>query len=242
MSLTVDVRASVGDPLSPSGAFHLDARFEVAGGLTVVAGPSGAGKTRLLRLLAGLDRPSDGRIALDGEPFCDLASGVHLPAHERRIGMVFQQPFLLPHRSIRSNVALAVRTGTRADRRDEAMELLEQVGGVDLAHRRPGQLSGGQQQRVALARALAGHPRLLLLDEPFSALDVPVRDRLRRIVRDLVSTAGLPTLFVTHDPDELLVLADRVLLAEHGRFMTVTDPDGAIAAMRAPGPQDRPAR
>jgi molybdate transport system ATP-binding protein len=236
MTLTVDVRAEVGDPASADGAFHLDACFELAGGLTVVAGPSGAGKTRLLRLLAGLDRPSAGRITLDSEVFWDLAAGVHLPAHERHIGMVFQQPFLLPHRSVRSNVALAVRTGPRGDRRAEAMALLEQVGSADLAHRRPGQLSGGQQQRVALARALAGRPRLLLLDEPFSALDVPVRDRLRRIVRDLVASTGLPTLFVTHDPDELLALADQVLLAEHGRFTTVTDPDGAVEAMRATGP------
>ncbi len=235
MTLTVDIRAAVGDPQRAGGAFHLDARFEVAGGLTVVAGPSGAGKTRLLRLLAGLDRPRSGRITLDSEVFADVAAGVHLAAHERRLGMVFQQPFLLPHRSIRSNVALAVRTGTRAERRAEAIALLDQVGAADLAHRRPGQLSGGQQQRVALARALAGRPRLLLLDEPFNALDLPVRDRLRGQVRDLVASTGLPTLFVTHDPDEVLALADRVLLAEHGRFTTVTDPDDATAAMRATG-------
>ncbi len=235
MTLTVDIRATVGDPQAAGGAFHLDARFEVAGGLTVVAGPSGAGKTRLLRLLAGLDRPHAGRITLDSEVFADLAAGVHRPAHERRIGMVFQQPFLLPHRSVRSNVALAVRTGSRPERRAEAIGLLEQVGAADLAHRRPGQLSGGQQQRIALARALAGRPRLLLLDEPFNALDLPVRDRLRGQVRDLVAATGLPTLFVTHDPDEVLALADRVLLAEHGRFTTVTDAGDATAAMRAAG-------
>lgn len=236
MTLTVDIRATVGDPQGAGGVFHLDACFEVAGGLTVVAGPSGAGKTRLLRLLAGLDRPHAGRITLDGDVFADLAAGVHRPAHERHVGMVFQQPFLLPHLSARSNVALAVRAGGRAERRADATALLEQVGAADLAHRRPGQLSGGQQQRVALARALAGAPRLLLLDEPFNALDLPVRGRLRRQVRDLIADTGLPTLFVTHDPDEVVALADRVLLAEHGRFTTVTDPADAVTAMRTAGP------
>jgi molybdate transport system ATP-binding protein len=224
VSLEVDVRARV-------GAFHLDARFEVDAGLTVVFGPSGAGKTRLLRLLAGLDSPTDGRITLAGEVFEDRAAGASLPPHERHVGMVFQHPYLLPHRSVRSNVALAVRDRDRAHRRREADRWLEQVDATELAHRRPAQLSGGQQQRVALARALAGEPRLLLLDEPFSALDQPVRQRLRGLVRELVDRTGVPTLFVTHDPDELAALADRVLLADHGRITTVTDVGDALAQL-----------
>lgn len=227
MSLDVDVRARVGD-------FHLAARFELPPGLTVLFGPSGAGKTRLLRLIAGLDRPVDGQIRLEGIVFDDVASGVHVEAHRRRIGMVFQQPYLLPHRSIHGNVTLAVRDDHRQQRRTRATDLLEQVGASDLSSRRPSQLSGGQRQRVALARALAGQPRLLLLDEPFNALDVPVRRQLRRLVRDVVDAVGLPTLFVTHDPGELRDLADHVLLAQHGRIDTLDDVADALTRIDAP--------
>jgi molybdate transport system ATP-binding protein len=221
VTLAVDVRSQV-------GTFHLDARFEVDAGLTVVFGPSGAGKTRLLRLLAGLDRPTEGRISLGSTVFDDATSGIAAPPHQRHVGMVFQHPYLLPHRSVLSNVALAVREGNRPARRAAAERWLDRVDATELAHRRPGQLSGGQQQRAALARALAGEPRLLLLDEPFSALDLPVRRRLRGLVRDLVDATGVPTLFVTHDPDELAALADRVLLADHGTITAVTDAEGAL--------------
>ena len=220
MSLNVDVRAHIGE-------FHLDVRFALRPGLTVVFGPSGAGKTRMLRLIAGLDRPDDGRIRLDDTVFDDTMNRTHTPPHQRHIGMVFQQPYLLPHRAVLANVALAVREGDRAQRRDRAAELLEQVDATAFAARRPSQLSGGQRQRVALARALAGEPRLLLLDEPFNALDLPVRRRLRRLVRDLVDQTHVPTLFVTHDADELTDLADHVLLADHGTMVTTTDPTTA---------------
>jgi len=216
VSLTVDVRARVGE-------FHLDARFTLPPGLTVLFGPSGAGKTRLLRLIAGLDRPREGRIGLDGTVFDDVAGRVHRPVHDRRIGMVFQQPYLLPHRTVLANVALAVRDTDRTTRRDRAHELLERTDTTAFGGRRPGQLSGGQRQRVALARALAGEPRLLLLDEPFNALDHPVRRQLRGLVRDLVDRAGVPTLFVTHDTDELAALADHVLHADQGRITGITD-------------------
>ena len=228
MTLTVDVRAEV-------GTFHLDARFSVGPGLTVVFGPSGSGKTRLLRLLAGLDTPLAGRIALDDTVFTDRADGVVLPVHDRRIGMVFQQPYLLPHRTVLSNVALAVRDGDRPARRSVAHGWLDQVEATEFAERRPSELSGGQQQRVALARALAGEPGLLLLDEPFNALDVPVRQRLRALVRDLVDRTGVPTLFVTHDPDEVVALADRVLLADHGTITTVTTVTDALRGLDRDG-------
>lgn len=227
MTLSVDVRASV-------GTFHLDARFEVGTGLTVVFGPSGAGKTRLLRLIAGLDVPGDGRIALNGTVFVDRAAKVVTPVHERRVGMVFQEPWLLPHRTALSNVALAVREGHRSERREGARRWLERVEADAFADRRPSQLSGGQRQRVALARALAGEPSLLLLDEPFSALDLPIRRRLRTLVRDLVDSTTIPTLFVTHDADELTALADRVLLADDGHVTTVADTDAALRAVAEP--------
>ncbi len=210
------------------GTFHLDARFALPAGLTVLFGPSGAGKTRLLRLLAGLDRPEDGRIVLAGTTLTDRAARTSVPVHERRIGFVPQTPALLPHRNAVANVTLAARHHDRATRRQLARTWLARVGAAELAERRPGQLSGGQQQRVALARALVGDPRLLLLDEPFSGLDLPVRRRLRRLVRELVADTGVPTLFVTHDPSEVAELADRVLLAANGRIHRVVDAEVAL--------------
>lgn len=232
MSLQVDVRARI-------GAFQLDARFELPAGLTVLFGPSGAGKTRLLRLIAGLDQPVAGRIAFDGRTFVDRAERTTLAVHQRRIGMVFQQPFLLPHRTVEANVALTAEGGTRHDRRQAARHWLERTGATPFAHRRPHQLSGGQRQRVALARALAGEPRLLLLDEPFNALDLARRQRLRRLVRGLVDETHLPTLFVTHDVDELGELADHVLIARDGTIDTLDDVAGALARL---GPAGRSGR
>jgi molybdate transport system ATP-binding protein len=220
VSLQVDVRAHVGE-------FHLDARFELPPGLTVLFGPSGSGKTRLLRLIAGLDQPAEGRITCDQRTFVEH-SRTTLPVHRRRIGMVFQQPYLLPHRTVRANVALTAAGRTRHDRRDTARHWLERTGATPFADRRPHQLSGGQRQRVALARALAGGPRLLLLDEPFNALDLERRRRLRRLVRGLVDETHIPTLFVTHDLDELAELADQVLLADRGTIDTVVAPHEAV--------------
>lgn len=224
MSLTVEFRHRVGD-------FPLVADFHVPDGLSVVFGPSGAGKSQTLRLIAGLDCPEAGRIALTGESLTDTSRGVCLSARDRRVGMVFQQALLLPHRSVLRNVTLAVREGGRSERRRVAGEWLERVGAAGLATRRPGQLSGGQQQRVALARALAGRPRLLLLDEPFGALDLPVRRQLRALVRDLVQRAQVPTLFVTHDQEELASLAERVVLADAGSLTRVAEPYEALAAV-----------
>lgn len=225
MSLTVDFRHRLGD-------FPLVADFDVPGGLSVVFGPSGAGKSQTLRLIAGLERPAAGRIVLAGEPLTDTAKGVWLAARERRVGMVFQQPLLLPHRSVLRNVTLAARDGNRSERRRTAWIWLERVGAADLASRRPAQLSGGQQQRVALARALAGQPRLLLFDEPFGALDLPVRRQLRALVRDLVQRAQVPTLFVTHDQEELASLAEQVVLAEAGSLTRVVGPAEALATVQ----------
>ncbi len=217
MTLDVDVTHRV-------GTFDLRARFRVGPGITVAFGPSGSGKTTLLRLLAGLDRPHGGRIVLNDRTIADASRGVHVASQERRIGMVFQEPLLLPHRTALSNVALAVRAAGRGERRRRALERLEQVGAGELDQRRPGELSGGQQQRVALARALAGRPRLLLLDEPFSALDRATRRRLRGLVRSVVAELGLTAVFVTHDEEELGELADRVLIAEDGELTRLTHP------------------
>ncbi|MCC5951455.1 MAG: ATP-binding cassette domain-containing protein [Acidimicrobiia bacterium] len=203
------------------GGFHLDVAFTVDDGIAVIVGPSGAGKSLTLALVAGLARPDSGTIAVAGEVVADGDRGVHVRTQDRRLGMVFQDGVLLPHRTVADNVALAVRHGDRRTRRHEATGWLEKVGAGDWSARRPGELSGGQRQRVALARALAGEPRLLLLDEPFSALDQPVRVDLRALVREVVSSARVPALFITHDEAEAEELADVLIAYDHGTVASI---------------------
>jgi len=221
MSLRVRLEHRVGD-------FHLEVDVEAGPGLSVLFGSSGVGKSTLLALVAGIQRPNNGVIVLHERVLVDTRAGVHIRSQDRRIGMVFQQPRLLPHRTVLANVALGVRDPDRRRRRARARTGLAQVGMEEFSARRPGELSGGQRQRVVLARALAGDPELLLLDEPFSSLADHVRRQLRRLVRDLVDREQLTAVFVTHDRDELAELADRVLVAEHGRIVTVTDPAHAL--------------
>lgn len=166
--------------------------------VTVLFGPSGSGKTTILRAIAGLDRPDDGRIQLDNTTWFDRAAGVDLPPQERAVGYLSQSYDLFPHMTVRENV----RYGSSGD--SFVDPLLEQFGITELADRRPGALSGGEKQRVALARAIARRPRILLLDEPLSALDTPTRERLRSELRNLLRRAGLPTILVTHDRTETI--------------------------------------
>ena len=200
------------------GEFELDVAFTVESGISVLFGPSGAGKSLTLALIAGLIRPDTGTIVIRGRLVTDCARRIHVSTQERRIGMVFQDGLLLPHRSVLDNVALAVRQarGSRA-RRAIAHSWLERVGAEELAHRRPGSLSGGQRQRVALARGLAGDPALVLLDEPLSALDVEVRRELRQLIRGVIISSGVPAVLVTHDAEEAEDLGDVVIAFNSGR-------------------------
>ncbi len=200
------------------GEFELDVAFTVESGLSVLFGPSGAGKSLTLSLIAGLLRPDSGTIVIDGRVVTDCSRHLSVSTQGRRVGMVFQDGLLLPHRSVLDNVALAVRqaSGRRA-RRAVARSWLERVGAADFTDRRPGSLSGGQRQRVALARALAGDPALLLLDEPLSALDLEVRRELRTLIRDVIVSSGIPAVLVTHDAEEAEVLGDVVIAYDHGR-------------------------
>ena len=200
------------------GEFNLDATFSAPTGISVLFGPSGAGKSLTLALIAGLLRPDTGTIAINGTIVTDCAKGVHVATQDRHVGMVFQDGLLLPHRNVLDNVALAVRqaNGRRA-RREIARTWLERVGADDLADRRPSSLSGGQRQRVALARGFAGEPSLVLLDEPLSALDSAVRGELRRLIRQVVVSSGVPAILVTHDADEAEELGDVVISIADGR-------------------------
>jgi molybdate transport system ATP-binding protein len=200
------------------GEFDLDVAFSVESGMSVLFGPSGAGKSLTLALIAGLIRPDTGTITINGHVVTDSARGTHVTTQKRRIGMVFQDGLLLPHRSALDNVALAVRqaSGRRA-RRAIARSWLERVGAEGFADRRPRSLSGGQRQRVALARGLAGDPALLLLDEPLSALDSEVRRELRKLIRGVIISSGVPAVLVTHDAEEAEELGDVMIAYNHGR-------------------------
>jgi iron(III) transport system ATP-binding protein len=189
-----------------------------AGQIGVLLGPSGCGKTSLLRAVAGLERMAAGRVAMDGQVLDDVAAGRSVPAEQRRIGMVFQDFALFPHMSVASNVAYGLHGLPRARRRERVQEMLELVGLAHAGERAPHELSGGQQQRVALARALAPAPRLLLLDEPFSSLDVELRERLAHDVRQILRQHGTTALVVTHDQLEAFALGDAIGVMNQGRL------------------------
>ncbi|MEV6067811.1 ABC transporter ATP-binding protein [Nocardia sp. NPDC052001] len=191
------------------------------GEFIALLGPSGCGKTTALRILAGFDHPSSGRILVGGR---DAAS---IPANKRDMGMVFQSYSLFPTMSAQDNVAfgLGLRGRPAKRRRERARELLDMVGLAEHVTKYPHQLSGGQQQRVALARALAIAPRVLLLDEPLSALDAKVRQQLREEIRRIQRELGVTTVFVTHDQEEALAIADRVAVMRDGRMEQCASPD-----------------
>jgi iron(III) transport system ATP-binding protein len=188
------------------------------GQIGVLIGPSGCGKTSLLRAVAGLQRLSQGRVAITGAVLGDAAQGLHLAPEDRRIGMVFQDYALFPHLSAADNVAFGIRQLAGAARRARVQEMLALVGLADAGRRAPHELSGGQQQRVALARALAPEPRLLLLDEPFSSLDVDLRERLAQEVRSILKQSGTTALLVTHDQLEAFAVGDVIGVMHRGRL------------------------
>lgn len=208
-----------------------DIDLEVRDGeFLALLGPSGSGKTTLLRIIAGLAFPEEGTVSFDGEDVTQLKVA------DRKVGFVFQHYALFRHMSVADNVGfgLSVRPRRHRPRKSEirarAQELLELVQLGDLGDRYPAQLSGGQRQRVALARALAVEPQLLLLDEPFGALDAKVRKELRRWLRELHEQMGLTSIFVTHDQEEALELADRVVVMDHGVIEQIGTPEEVYMA------------
>jgi molybdate transport system ATP-binding protein len=205
---------------SSRGTFDLAVAFGApAGATTVIVGESGAGKTSILRLAAGLDQPRAGRITLDGEVYADPASDIAVPAWRRDIGYLTQDYALFPHLTVAQNVAFGLEAAgvRRAEIGGRVTATLERVRIPKLAARKPAMLSGGQQQRAALARALVLDPRLLLLDEPLAALDLQTRGLVRRELRELLRSLGCVTLYVTHSPLEALLFGDRIVVIEDGR-------------------------
>lgn len=205
---------------------RLDVSLAFDAGISVIMGPSGAGKTTLLTTIAGLLRPASGRIALDGVALFDASTGDSVPPHRRRVALVFQSLALFPHLSVWRNVAYGIRCVPAAERRQRALAWLTRTRVAHLVDRRPATLSGGEAQRVALARALASEPRVLLLDEPFSALDTPLRRRLGAELKALVEEVQIPTLLVTHDAIDAAELGTRVLWLEAGRIVGERAPAG----------------
>ncbi|MGH7741275.1 MAG: ABC transporter ATP-binding protein [Candidatus Eiseniibacteriota bacterium] len=210
------------------GAFSLEVEFRASPRETLVlVGESGAGKSTLLHLLAGLLKPDSGRIALEGETWYDAASGVERPAFQRAVGYVAQDYALFPHLNARENVAFGLHAQRlpSAEIAPRVAATLERFGITALAERRPGELSGGQRQRVALARALILEPRLLLLDEPLSALDLRTRRTVRGELQRLLAEVTCNTVMVTHSPAEALAMGGRVAVLEEGRVAAIGTPD-----------------
>ncbi len=199
------------------------------GELLALVGPSGSGKTTVLRTIAGLYRPRDGHVRCNGETWLDTAAGVHRPAQQRRAGLVFQDYALFPHLTVLHNVTAALGHLPRARRRARAEALLDQVNLAGLEDRHPQTLSGGQQQRVAIARALAREPGVLLLDEPFSAVDQVTRRKLRRELAALRTALQAPVVLVTHDLEEAAMLADRLCILHHGETLQSGPPRDVLA-------------
>jgi molybdate transport system ATP-binding protein len=211
-------------PGAESAGFSLDVEFRAAQGITVLFGPSGAGKTLTLDSIAGFVRPDEGRVLVDDQILYDAASGVCLAPRARHCGYVFQNYALFPHMTLRKNLEFALDRSPRLERHRKVNEMLEKFHLADVSGRRPHELSGGQKQRCSIARALIGSPRLLLLDEPARGLDVPLRAELYSVLREVRQDFGVPILLVTHDFEECLELGDEMLVFREGRIVQTGAP------------------
>lgn len=217
-----------------SRQFTLQSRITTHGARLALFGPSGSGKSLTLLALAGLLRPDRGRIAMGERVLFDSEQGLFVPPSQRKVGFVFQDYALFPHLTVRQNASFGLRrifrrlTSAQSKRVDEVLEMF---GLTELAGCLPGEISGGQRQRVALARAVAPGPELLLLDEPFSALDQPLRVRVRRETRRLLDMLGIPAVLVTHDPEDVQALSDTVVVYREGQVIRVVE----AAALDASG-------
>jgi molybdate transport system ATP-binding protein len=199
------------------GQFSLEASFVSEGRVTGLFGASGAGKTSLINMIAGLLRPDRGSLAIDNETLDDTATGLHVPAHRRRIGYVFQDARLFPHLNVRQNLNYGRRMNRLADDHAERTRVTDLLDIGSLLNRRPGQLSGGERQRVALGRALLAQPRLLLLDEPLGSLDEERKVEILPYLVRLRDEANVPMVYVSHDAGEMRQLATSIVMLKRGR-------------------------
>lgn len=225
--LSVRIHKRLGD------SFDLDLAFAAPPGITILFGPSGAGKTTLLDCIAGLSTPDSGRISVGNSVLFDSTAAIDLPTGERRIGYVFQEVALFPHLTVAENVAYGLAGTSPQERKGRVQQALSTLGVASLSQRKPTQLSGGERQRVALARALVTQPRLLLLDEPLVALDLPVRMRIAEDLRRSIQNLPIPVLYVTHSRDEVFMLGENLLVLEHGRLLAQGTPHEVLSAPRA---------
>lgn len=210
--------------------FTLAVDWRIGAELAVLFGPSGAGKSLTLRLIAGLGRPDAGRVVAGASVLLDTAGGACLPPRRRSIGFVFQDLALFPHMTVLENVLYGGHGLSAAERRDRGAEMIRRFGLAGLEARRPGEISGGQKQRVAFARALLRRPAVLLLDEPFSALDAPLRRDLGLLLREVQREERIPVVLVTHDAAEAGLLADVAIVYAGGRVAARGTPAAALPA------------
>ena len=216
------IQARIGKQF-PQG-FVLDVEFQASGGVTVLFGPSGAGKTLTLDCIAGFEKPDTGRILLDDEILFDAAAGVNVPPRRRNCGYVFQNYALFPHMTLRDNLLFGAERRPRLERHRRVGEMLEQFRIGAVAARHPHEVSGGERQRCSIARALIGEPRILLLDEPARGLDAPLRAELYAVLRQVRAEFELPILLVTHDLDECFALGDTMVVLREGRIVQTGAP------------------
>ena len=215
MSLHVDIRKKL-------GSFTLDVNFTAERGITSLLGASGCGKSMTLKCIAGIEKPDEGVIELDGRTLYDSAKGINLPPQARRVGYLFQNYALFPNMTVRQNILCGLnREKDRAVKQRRLREMLKMMQLEGFEERKPAQLSGGQQQRVALARILVSDPQILLLDEPFSALDGHLRDALKVEMRDLLERFGREVLMVTHDRNEAYNMSREIAVMDKGRLLTL---------------------
>ena len=215
MSLTVDIKKRLGD-------FTLEAAFEADNGITGLLGPSGCGKSMTLKCIAGIEKPDWGHIELDGVTLFDSEKKINLPPQQRNVGYLFQNYALFPNMTVKQNILCGLhREKDRAFKKQRSGEILRLMRLEGLENHRPHQLSGGQAQRVALARILVNEPKLLMLDEPFSALDGHLRDSLKLELRDLLKAFGREVLLVTHSRDEAYNMCSRIAVMDDGKLLTV---------------------
>ena len=211
-------------PRADSTGFTLDVEFAATQGITVLFGPSGAGKTLLLDAVAGFVKPDEGRVMLDDEILYDGATNVCLPPQKRNCGYVFQNYALFPHMTVRENLAFAAERRPRLERHRRVVDMLEKFRLTEVAGRRPHEVSGGQRQRCSIARALIGEPKMLLLDEPATGLDAPLRAELYDALRHVKEDFQTPMVLVTHDLAECFELAEDMLIVHQGRVVQKGSP------------------